>query len=157
MSANVLVLPNRGDYFTVEGERPVLANPGIYALRYSHYETARLHGGRAGKVVVWFTICEMGPHFERPVAAYYNAAVTSAKRRRGGNFKVGWRSRLVREYALVEGLPARTDRIRLDLLGRHLLEGRLATVTHDDKQRAIPAAVQYSVVAELTGVCERGR
>jgi hypothetical protein len=155
MSGNIVVLPNRGDYFTVDGERPVLAAPGLYALRYMRYETARLHGGRAGKVIAWFNICEMGTHFGQSVPAYYNASVPSAKRQAGGRFKVGWRSRLMREYALVEGLPARTDRIRLDLLGRHLLEGRLETVTHGHDRRAIPADVQYSVVAEITRVIQR--
>jgi len=157
MSANVVAIPNRGDYFMVDGEQPVLAEPGVYALRFMHYETARLHGNRAGKVIAWFSICEMGIHFERLVPAYYNATVFSSKRQRGGRFKVGWRSRLMREYALVEGLPARKDRIPLAAMGRHLLNGRLATVTHDGHQRPIPAAVQYSVVAEIVGARARSR
>ena len=156
VNSNVVALPVGSDYFAVDGERPVLAEPGIYELRYSHYETARLHGGRAGKVVVWFTICTMGPYFERNVPAYYNATVTSAKRQRGGKFKIGWRSRLMREFALVEGLPSRTDRVSLNVLGRHLLEGRLGTVTHDGQQRSIPSAVQYSVVQAIVGVKARG-
>lgn len=155
MTATVLSLPERDDYFTIDGERPLLAEPGLYSLRYLYYETARLHG-RAGKVIAWFCICDFGPHFERRVARYYNATVPSAKRRRGGKFKIGWRSSLLREYALVEAMPQRNDRLRLDLLGRHLLEGRIATVARGQNQKPIPADLHYSVVAEIVGIRQRG-
>jgi hypothetical protein len=148
--------PDGGDYFTVDGERPALVDPGVYSLRYLYYETARLHAGRAGKVIAWFQICDLGPHFEKHVARYYNATVPSSKRQRGGKFKVGWHSHLMREYGRVESMPQRADRLRLDSLARHLLEGRIATVTVGHDQRSIPKALQYSVVAEITGVRQRG-
>jgi hypothetical protein len=147
--------PDGGDYFTVDGERPALVDPGMYSLRYLYYETARLHG-RAPKVIVWFSICDLGPQFGKCVPRYYNAKAGSAKRRRGGPFKVGWKSNLLREFARVEGGTSRCDRIRLELLGRHLLEGRIDTVTHGGDQKPIPPELQYSVVAEITGVRQRG-
>jgi hypothetical protein len=148
--------PDGGDYFTVDGERPALVAPGVYSLRYEHYETGRLHAGRAGKVIVWFSICDYGPHFGQRVARYYNAKVASGKRRRGGKFNVGWKSDLLREFARVEAVPARSDRIRLDLLKPHLLEGKLATVMESADQKPIPRELQYSVVEEITGVRQRG-
>lgn len=144
-----------GDFFTMDGEPPSLVEPGSYSLRYVFYETARLHG-RAPKVIVWFEICDLGPHFGKRVARYYNAKVVSATRRRGGRFKIGWKSNLMRDFARVEGKPQRTDRMRLDLLGRHLLRGNIGTVTHGHDQRPIPEDLRYSVVTEITGVEQRG-
>jgi hypothetical protein len=152
--ANVIELPSRADYFTIDGEL-VLVPPGLYSLRYMHYETGYLHG-RAPKVIVWLSICDPGPAFGKAVARYYNVRACGARRRKGGTFRVGWKSRLVREYGLVEGLPSRTDRTYLDALGRHLLEGRIETVSHDSNRKPIPPSAQYSVCTEITGVRERG-
>lgn len=154
MSADVIPIRD-SDYFTVDGERPALVDPGTYSLRYLYYETARLHG-RAPKVIVWFSICDFGPHFGKKVARYYNAKDAPSKRKRGGPFKVGWKAALLREFALVEGEPSRCDRIRLDSLARHLLEGVVETVTHGADQKPIPRELRYSTVRAITGVRQRG-
>lgn len=134
----------------IEGERPLLVEPGEYELAFQFHRTMYLFG-RAPKVACYFKIMTMGKHFEVILPRWYNVKTLSSKPRKGGGFKVGWNCDFVREYASLFGLPARMDRISSETFKTVIVRGQVVTVTTDSKQRQIPEALRYSVIKEITG------
>lgn len=132
----------------IEGDRPLLIEPGIYELAFDHHVTGYMFG-RAPKLVCHFRIVTQGPHFGAMLRRYYNVKTLASKPRRGGSFKVGWHSDFVREYATLFGLPQRLDRVSTEQFKTAIIRGKVATVVRDTKQRSIPEALRYSVITEL--------
>lgn len=137
----------------IDGERPTLVEPGVYDLVFEYHETLYLFG-RAPKLVCHFHIVTPGPFFETKLCRYYNVKTLASKPRRGGAFKIGWKSDFLREYALLFGLPARLDRISTEAFKARVIRGRVITVSRDSKQRVIPDGLRYSVIAELIEVAQ---
>jgi hypothetical protein len=135
----------------IEGQRPLLVEPGVYDLAFQFHETAYLFG-RAPKVVCHFKIETPGQHYGKALVRYFNAMTLTSKPRRGGSFKIGWKSDLLREYATCFGLPARIDRLSLESFKQRVIRGRVIVVSRDSKNRSIPEPLRYSVIAELLGV-----
>jgi len=123
---------------------------GEYQLSYRHHATW-LYMGRFPKVVVTYRIADMGEHFDKPILGYYNASKIVGKPRKNGHFSAGWRSRLMWDYAICFGKPARKDRISMCRFKEHLVLGKVRTVTHNRDQKAYPDGLSYSVVGELLG------
>ena len=69
---------------TVCGEKPPLVKPGVYDLAFLHHETARLFGGRALKLVLWFRIITLGEYFEVVLPRYYNVLSIKGKPQKYG-------------------------------------------------------------------------
>lgn len=135
---------------SIEGNRPILIDPGEYDLAFQFHRTLYLFG-RAPKIACYFSIVTQGRHFGVQLARWYNVKTLNGKQRKGGAFKVGWHSDFVREYAAIFGLPPRLDRISTEEFRRAVVRGRVDTVTTDSKQRQIPEPLRYSIIAELTG------
>lgn len=135
--------------FTIEGEAPLLIEPGLYDLAFDHHVTCYLFG-RAPKVVCYFRIVTQGPYFEMKVRRFYNVKTLTSKPRRGGAFKIGWHSDFIREFVTLFGRPERIERISTERFKNAVVRGKVATVDHDSKGRVIPQGLRYSVVKELT-------
>ncbi|OOG38178.1 hypothetical protein B0E51_15175 [Rhodanobacter sp. C05] len=120
-------------------------------MRLTHWQTAILWG-RSQKVILHFTVCDLGPHFGVKLQRYYNAEKIVGRPCKYGRFKLGWNHDLVREYALLLPMPQRLDRLHLERLQSLLIVGRVETTTTTARQKRIPDALQYSVVRELLRV-----
>lgn len=137
----------------IDGERPLLIEPGHYELVFVHHETAYMFG-RAPKLICYFRIVAQGPYHGMIVRRYYNVKTLASKPRRGGSFKIGWHSDFVREYATLFGLPDRMDRISTERFKSAIVRGKVVTVDHDSKGRSIPHPLRYSVIKELTEIVQ---
>lgn len=140
-----LIVGNDGE---VAG-RPALITEGEYELRLQYWETSRLFGGRASKLTLWFTVASFGEYHGIRLARYFNVLEVKGKPGRGGRFKAAFIGDLMREYAQLLDPPSRLDRFNLDELRRHIIIGRVETVTRSYKQRDLHEACQYSIVREL--------
>jgi hypothetical protein len=137
---------------SLDGEAPALVPPGQYELRFDYFETKIIFKS-AAKLILWFTVISMGPHFDTAkLARFYNVTKIIGKAQRNGRFKVGFRSDFLREYARLFRTPTRLDRISMTAFGNHIIIGRARTVTRGHDQREIPEGLRYSVLEELTGI-----
>ena len=134
----------------LEGDCPVKIEPGVYNLAFQFHRTLYLFG-RAPKLYCYFKITDPGKYYGITVIRYYNVKTLNSKPRKGGSFRIGYHSDLMREYVTLFGWPARKDRISTRAFELVIVRGRIRTVTHDAKQRLIPEPLQYSVIAELIG------
>jgi len=106
--------------------------------------------GRAQKLVLWFTIIEMGEYFDvAQLARYYNISRLIGRPQKYGRFKVGFNSGFLREYATLFGIPLRLDRIPMSRFENCIIRGKVRTVTSGHDQRDIPLGLQYSVITNL--------
>lgn len=135
---------------TIEGDRPVLIEPGEYELAFQFHRTLFLFG-RAPKLCCYFKIITPGKYFGVTMCRYYNVKSLTGKPRKGGAFKVGWYSDLVREYVTIFGLLSRPDRISTTTYKTAIVRGRVGIVCTNSKQRSIPELLRYSVITELLG------
>jgi hypothetical protein len=135
--------------FGLVGEQPPLIKPGMYEFRFLDWQTWNMYG-RVPKLVLRFRICTMGEYFDRiTLPRYYNCKNLIGKAGRFGRFSVGHKSEFIREYADLFRLPSRLDRIAMTPFETAIIVGRVRTVTHGARQRAIPEALQYSVISTL--------
>lgn len=136
----------------MEGEGPALVPPGVYELRFDWHETAVMFG-RAPKLVLWFTIISFGPYFDIvKLPRFYNIRKVIGRPARNGRFKAGHKSNFCREYYRLFRPPTRLDRIPMTPFERHIILGRVRTVTKGSDQKEIPDGLQYSVLEELVGI-----
>ena len=135
----------------IDGERPAMVAPRVYDLRYRHYETARMFG-RAQKLILWFTIAEPGDDFDKQLPRYYNISRLIGRPQKYGQFKVGFNSDFLREYADLFGVPPRLDRIPMSKFEHCFVRGKVRTVTTASGQQPKHKDLQYSVVDEIRGL-----
>ncbi|MDC0178332.1 hypothetical protein OAI75_00855 [Woeseiaceae bacterium] len=128
----------------------VLVPPGEYQLAFMGQETKYIF--RSQKLYMHFRIVDFGPHFEKKVTRYYGVRIIG-KPRKSGRFKAGWHSDLMTEYVSLFGrLPKRTSEIPITPYKKHILLGRVETVTNNRVRRPYPELLHYSRVAELLRV-----
>lgn len=132
----------------IEGEKPILVEPGVYDLSFQYHKTHFLFG-RAAKLCCYFNIVSYGKYFEVSVCRYYNVNSLTSKPRKSGGFKVGWKSDFVREYATLFGIPPRLNRISTEIFRTAIVRGRIDTVTKNSRGKVIPEPLRYSVISEL--------
>jgi len=119
---------------------------GVYVARYIESETLFLFN--SGKVVLRFEIVQgdlAGTRLVKP----YRVKKLLSRPRKGGRFSLGRSSELLRDLVRLSDMKIRPDRISLEVLRRQLWRVRTRTVTTDYKQRPIPEALRYSVIAEI--------
>jgi len=132
-------------------EARVLLPPGLYDVAYERYYTWMMFG-RAPKLTLCFRIVTMGPHFGQKLQRHYNISKLIGRPGTNGRFKVGFCSDFLREYAALFGAPTRLDRIPMSNFEKHILIAKVRTVSKGSGQRDIPEGLQYSTIAELTGI-----
>ena len=147
MSAKLKVVASES-YFEMDGDL-VLVPPGIYVMKFLYGETRYLHNRRP-KLVLWFSIVDMGEFFGARVARYYNIKEIKGRPCKNGRFKAGAKSDFMREYFSVVTQPVqRRDRIPLTYLENYMIKVKVKTVEKSYDQSKIPKALQYSVVEKV--------
>jgi hypothetical protein len=129
---------------------PPLVREGIYTVKFMHWWTGILFGRRP-KLAIVFRICDQGDYFGIELRRWYNVK-PKGKLGRNGEFKAGWSSDLVREYANLVGMPRRNDRIALTRYTGLLINAEVKTVRETREQQALPEALQYSVIKRLVSI-----
>ncbi len=140
-----------GENSFIEGDKPALVKPMNYDLSFIGWRTGIMFG-RAPKLILWFRILNEGEYTGVHLPRYYNVKRLVGRPQQQGEFRIGWQSAFVREYARLFGIPQRLDRIAMSRFSKHIIEGRVGTVKRDVKQNAIPESLHYSVIAELKKV-----
>ncbi len=121
--------------------------PGEYRLKYLGYRTTVSWG--VPRVVVRFSVLDYGEYFEHELERWYRVKRLRGKPGKRGNYDVGRRSDLYREYTRLLGEPTRGDRLSFVALKHKVVVAKVRTVTHDRKQQPLPEDAQYSVIDEL--------
>lgn len=139
--------------FLLDGEAPPRIPDGLYQLRFLHWDTAIMFG-KAAKIILTFKVIEPGQYFDVvTLPAYYNAKRLVGRPGRHGGFKVGWRSTFLRDYVRLFHRDAkRLDRMPMSEFEKHIIVGKVKTVTMSSNQEKLPESLQYSVVEELVKV-----
>ncbi|XOV81653.1 MAG: hypothetical protein ACFHXK_12305 [bacterium] len=119
---------------------------GEYELAYVDYRTQVAWG--VPRVVVRFVVAQHGKHYGHELERWYRVARLKKKAKKFGDFTVGTRSALYREYVGLFG-GARPDRISFSALKDKLVIGKVRTVKLDQRQRPLPEEAQYSTIDEL--------
>ena len=127
-----------------ESDKPPLIKQGVYEAVYVKHSVARLHSN-SGKVIVWFRIVSPGEHFNIVLPRYYN---TQWIKQKSKQFKAGWKSDLMREFATFFEVPKRTDRIPISKFKDGIYKIKVRNVKKS-RGRVIPESVQYSVVDSI--------
>ena len=133
----------------VDRERPPLIGEGEYEAVLA--KRVLRHVNSAKKLELRFRITSFGKAFGKTIPCFYNVKSISIKK---GTFRVGWKSRYVREYARLFPVPSNLKRFSTAPLKGRIVRLRVKTVTHDSRQQAIPDDLRYSVVAELLELVE---
>lgn len=136
----------------ISGQMPLI-KPGIYDLSFMHSQTGYMFG-RAPKVMYWFKIISMGDYFDTKIPRYYNAKRLIGQPKKYGNFEVGVKSDLVREFfnLFPHYKCKRLDRLPTSMLEGVIVKGRVETVKKDYKQRKRHEILHYSIITELLEV-----
>ena len=134
----------------IEGDDSPLIPEGVYELGYVDHSTW-MFMGRQPKVVIWFSVIDLGDYFGLVIPAYYNVDRFIGRRGRNGGFKARKKSNLVRDFYRVFPHHAltRLDRIPLSKFETVVIQGTVETVKQGYDQRAIPEPVQYSIVKRI--------
>ena len=142
-------------FATLDAERPTLVPPGDYKLRFSHYETKVIF--KKPKLFVWFTIATFGEHFGKRVSAVLRTAQADGQIGKESTLRCRLEKRFPARVHEAVRLAARLDRIAMTHFEQAEIIGRIRTVRQGSQQRAIPDALQYSVVDELLRLDEAGK
>ena len=150
---NIITLDTkiRPPEFLVDDSCPLI-EPGTYDVGYLYHTTENMFGNsKATKVTVWFQVLDYGEYFGFKIPRYYNVINHVGKKGKNGNFKVGKKSDLLREYLNVFPLSnlKRLDRIPMTPFLGTIIRARVETVTKDYKQRGRHQLLHYSVIREL--------
>ena len=142
------------EFAELDGAPLELIPPGEYSLRYLYHETKRIFD--RPKVFLWFSIVSFGDQFEKRLPRYYGATRLIGPKGKGGRFKVGRKSDLLREFLTLFPVNAkRLDRLPISRYENVVIVGRVRTVERGYNQRPIPLEAQYSVVDQLLRIEER--
>jgi hypothetical protein len=133
----------------VEGAQHPLVPEGEYVARYVRHETAMAF--KTPKLFLHFEL--IGPcHEGTNLFIAYRVKRLVGQPGKNGRFAVARRNELYLQLARLADRRLRLDRISLRALRQCLLRVRVRTVTTDYRQRPLPEALRYSVIAELLGI-----
>ena len=131
-------------------DAPAQMPEGEYQATYLRHETAFIF--KSPKVFIHFRI-HGGDYDGEKLFRAYRVKELRGKPRKGGGIKLRHSSELYRQLVrLTPSQKERPDRISLQRLRGCLLRVSVRTVTKDSRQRALPAALQYSVVDEMLAI-----
>lgn len=133
----------------VEGAQWPLVPDGEYVAKLIRHETANVF--KTPKLFIHLELVE-STHQGARVYAAYRVKRLIGQPGKNGRFVISPRSELLIQLIQIYGQHRRLDRISLRALRHCLLRVRTRTVTTDYRQRPLPEALRYSVVAELIGI-----
>lgn len=103
------------------------------------------------RCVVWWSIITPG-HMGVIVPSYYRVPALAGKPRpRGRYYRVGMRSNLVRDLAVMLNERPPLDHYPLNRVTNHIYRVAVRTVIQDREQHSIPEPIRYSVVDRVLG------
>ena len=125
---------------------------GEYQLKFSHYVTTTQFGGP--RIVLHFTVVDMGNYFGAPLKRYYNVVSMIGKPGKNGRFKPPKRGYFLLEYLRLfpNTRTTRLDRLNMEQFKKVYIRAKVRTVTKHNLQRDLPKPLRYSVVDELLGI-----
>ena len=126
-----------------------LVPEGEYQLRYIDYRTCIAF--KVPRVVVRFKILDFGQHLGKELECWYRVKSLKGKPKKSGNFVVGKKTDLFRDYVNVVGVPTTNRRDRLSFASLHdkVVIGLVRTVKQDRSQNKLSEEAWYSVVDRL--------
>lgn len=127
---------------------------GKYRLKLESHETSICFGPKSPRLVLNFSVCDMGPHFGAKLQRHYNVEALTTKAGKKGGFRAKRHGDLMIEVCTLLNRKVRRDRVPIDLLYRSIIVGRIQTVKHNSQQKELPAVLHYSKVAALVGMEE---
>ena len=125
---------------------------GEYRLKLVEHETSICFGPRSPRLVLTFTVCDMGQHFGTRLQRFYNVARLKSKAGKKGQFVAKLHGDLMIEICTLLNRKVRPDRVPLEPLYNSVLVGRIQTVKHNSQQKDLPEVLHYSKVAALLKV-----
>ena len=120
--------------------------PGEYLVRYCGYETGRSWNSK--KVKVNFAVVD-GEYEGIPLARYYNARNLSDPVGPNGDFEIGDRCHLLKEYRALLPNVRSTSQIDLDHYKGKLIRAKVRTVNESGNGETLGDNNQYSVIDRL--------
>ena len=131
-------------------EEPIVLRPGIYKVRYSHYETYASRGKYTDKIGLFFTLLEPEQYANRLIPRYFNVESVGKPIGRGGKFKPSRRGKFIRFYIGLFGAPERPDRLPIrSMFGNRIWNAYIDLVASDADGEPIPDETCYSVVRDI--------
>ena len=121
--------------------------PGQYEATFTHHETAIVF--KSAKLFVWFRLVDPGPYFGVAIYKAYRVKALTGPPRRNGGYIIGRNSDVAKMLVKTCDVKNRPDRLSAHMLAGKVLTISVRTVTTDYRQRSIPEALQYSVVADV--------
>ena len=103
------------------------------------------------KLELKFKIITPGKYYGEILSRYYNVNIIG-KPQIDRHFKGPLSDHFIREYANLFGLPQRLDRIPMSNFKKHIIKGKIKTVTTGYNQARIHRQLHYSVINELVKV-----
>lgn len=133
----------------VECYKPLIPD-GVYEAKFLWHETANVFG--TPKVFLHFEIVQAGPYFGLRLFRAFRVRKLVGRPGKGSKFAAHAGGDLFAVMTTLLDLKLRQDRISFAALTQMLFRVSTRTVTHNQRQRAIPEAARYSVVDRI----ERG-
>ena len=126
---------------------------GEYEACVVNAATELFYFGRSPKVVLTFRILEQGRYYEKLVRGFYAVKSISGKPRRDGRFKVGPKSRLIRDVAKLLTFRPPTDRVPEEVKNCtcRIAVRRVEKVGKDKLAESMQYAVVDSVLQRIEG------
>lgn len=118
----------------------------VYVVRFLGWETIFMF--RTSKILLRFEVAE-GDHAGVRLIRAYRVQRLIGRPGKGGRFKLGRGSDLLRDVVRLIDLRVRPDRVSLAFLKGRLWQVKTRTVVTDYRQRPIPEALRYSIVDEI--------
>ena len=119
---------------------------GIYTVKFTGYETGQ--SWNCKKVNVYFAIVE-GEYAGIPLARYYNATRLYEPIGPNGDFEVGDRGDLVKEFRTLLPDVRSISKIDLDLYKDKLIRVQVVTVNKTGLGEELSESNQYSIIRKL--------
>ena len=122
---------------------------GSYVVRYCGYETGV--SWNCKKVMANFAVVE-GGYAGTPLIRYYNAKQVSEPIGPNGDFEVGDRSYLVKEFRALLPEVQSISEIDLDLYKNKLIRAQVKTTNKTGTGEDLSGSNQYSVIRKLVEI-----
>ena len=135
------------DEFVIDWGNSVLIPDGEYQAVYISHSTT--NGSYGPKVKITFRIVSLGPYFEKPIDAWYNAKAVGQKVGKRGRIILSRHSKLTYELVKLFHRKQRPERLSPEMLKGHVVVIKIRTVTQNSKQKSLPEVLRYSTVDSM--------
>lgn len=150
---NLKLIHSNDSFNVVPGLDPLIAE-GVYQCKLEYWETVKpAMFCNAQKLILHFSIIDMGEHFGTKLRAFYNVKINGKPTRKGG-FTPPPRGKFMFDYCscFPDFRINRSDRIPMSFLQKAIIKCKVVTVKKNYKQAAYPQALKHSIVERMAGI-----